>query len=56
MPAAELSKRFKKPCRACGDVQAALTEARTLAGEDGLVICAGSVYLAGDVVNIIERD
>lgn len=52
--AGELSLRFSKPCTAVDNVPDALNKAKELAGENGLVICAGSVYLAGDVINLIE--
>ena len=32
----------------------ALRKAKKLAGKNGIVICVGSVYLAGDVINLIE--
>ncbi|MCR4622238.1 MAG: bifunctional folylpolyglutamate synthase/dihydrofolate synthase [Clostridiales bacterium] len=54
MSAKELATRFYKPCHAFGDVRQAFDKANALAGDDGLVICAGSVYLAGDVINILE--
>ena len=37
-------------------VKNALKKAKTLAGDEGLVIAAGSVYLAGDVINLLESD
>ena len=52
--AGELSLRFSKPCTSVDNVPDALNKAKELAGENGLVICAGSVYLAGDVINLIE--
>ena len=52
--AEELSTRFSKPCNAVDNVPDALRKAKKLAGKNGIVICAGSVYLAGDVINLIE--
>lgn len=44
-----------KPVCAVSGVENALKEARRQAGEDGLVVCAGSVYIAGAVLNLLEE-
>ena len=54
--AEELKNYDPEDTVACADVAEALQTARQLAGEDGLVITAGSVYLAGDVINILEGE
>ena len=54
--AEELKSFYPNGAAAYGCVSEALDAARSLAGEDGLVICAGSVYLAGDVINILEGE
>ena len=54
--AQELMSYYPGCAAACGSVSQALEKARALAGGDGLVICAGSVYLAGDVINILEGE
>lgn len=38
------------------DVPTALARARRMAGEDGAVVAAGSIYLAGDVRNLLLPD
>ena len=37
-------------------VPAALSRARRMAGEDGAVVVAGSIYLAGDVRKLLLPD
>ncbi|MCR4577563.1 MAG: bifunctional folylpolyglutamate synthase/dihydrofolate synthase [Clostridiales bacterium] len=54
LSAGELSLRFSPDCTAVDNVPGALKTAKELAGDNGIVICAGSVYLAGDVINLIE--
>ena len=51
--AEELNAFYPEDTAAFGDVKTALQEAKRLAGENGLVVSAGSVYLAGDVLNIL---
>ncbi|MBR4234440.1 MAG: bifunctional folylpolyglutamate synthase/dihydrofolate synthase [Clostridia bacterium] len=51
--ACELAK-FYPDAHAVENEEAALAAAVKRAGSDGLVICAGSVYLAGDVLNILS--
>ena len=38
------------------NVPAALSRARRMAGEDGAIVAAGSIYLAGDVRNLLLPD
>ena len=43
-------------CEAAPDIPAALARAKALAGPDGLVIVAGSLYLAGEVLRLSGKD
>ena len=52
--AEELKAFYPRGALSCPNVEEALETAKKLAGEDGLVVAAGSVYLAGDVINILE--
>lgn len=45
-----------KEAQAVGSIQAALDKARALAGKDGVVICAGSLYLVGAVRTMLEEE
>ncbi|MBQ3669108.1 MAG: bifunctional folylpolyglutamate synthase/dihydrofolate synthase [Clostridia bacterium] len=54
--AEELKGFYPNAAAAFDSVSEGLAAARSLAGEDGLVICAGSVYLAGDVINLLEGE
>ena len=54
--AEELKNVYGGEALACPDVAQGLQTALRLAGEDGLIIAAGSVYLAGDVINILEGE
>ena len=47
--ASEIEGAVGVPVEAVADQAAALERARTIAGPEGLVLVAGSVYLAGDV-------
>jgi dihydrofolate synthase/folylpolyglutamate synthase len=42
------------PARAEGDAMRALELARALAGSGGLVVVAGSLYLVGSVIAVLE--
>ena len=46
---AEVLRPFGKPVSVCPDVREAVYTAKRLAGTDGMVCAAGSVYLAGSV-------
>ncbi len=46
-------KNYYKNALAFDTVESALKHARGLAGKDGAVVCAGSIYLAGDVRNLL---
>ncbi len=46
-------KNYYKNAMAFDSVEAALAHARGLAGKDGVVVSAGSIYLAGDVRNLL---
>ena len=50
---ADLARLFE-PAHAQPTVSRALTQARTLAGRDGAVVVTGSLYLAGEVLNLLE--
>jgi folylpolyglutamate synthase/dihydrofolate synthase len=52
IPATELKKHFKNAV-ASDSVKQGLETACALAGEDGLVIAAGSLYLAGEIRSIL---
>jgi len=43
-------RRVSGPVEAAESLRAALRRARTLAGDDGVVCVAGSLYLAGDLL------
>ncbi len=46
-------KNYYKNAMAFDSVESALSYARGLAGKDGVVVSAGSIYLAGDVRNLL---
>lgn len=46
-------KNYYKNAFSVEGVENALAYARGLAGESGIVVCAGSIYLAGDVRNLL---
>ena len=61
MPAGELAKEFEAQgirAYAFAHVKDALEEARRLAGPEGNVVCAGSLYLIGEMRTVLreERD
>ena len=56
MKVRELSTYFKKRKHVCLiDVQKALDKACELAGEDGLVLVSGSLYLCGEIRRLLEK-
>lgn len=44
-------EQFGKPVTACETVQEGVELAKSLAGEDGVVLAYGSLYMLGDIVN-----
>ena len=52
-PPAELSRLFDPPAESAADVKTALDRARRLAGRDGVVVVCGSLYLAGEVIDLL---
>jgi dihydrofolate synthase / folylpolyglutamate synthase len=52
-PPAELARLFDPPAEIAADVKTALTRARELAGRDGVVVVCGSLYLAGEVIELL---
>jgi dihydrofolate synthase/folylpolyglutamate synthase len=52
-PPAELARLFDPPAEVAADVKTALTRARQLAGRDGVVVVCGSLYLAGEVIELL---
>lgn len=56
LPAKDLAgflERFGKPAVACDTVEQGVLEAIRQAGKDGVVLAFGSLYMAGDVRNIV---
>ncbi len=51
----ELARRYQN-VRPVKNVESALRQAISLAGENGIVVAAGSIYLAGDVRNLLMPD
>ena len=49
----ELSGLFDPPAAIEPDVTSALDHARRLAGHDGVVVVCGSLYLAGEVLDLL---
>ncbi len=59
MPAAELAKAFEKQglkTYAEDEPERALRRARELAGPDGIVLCAGSLYLIGEIRSLLRSE
>ena len=59
MPAAELAAEFEAQgirAYAFAHVKDALEEARRLAGPEGNVVCAGSLYLIGEVRTLLRHE
>jgi dihydrofolate synthase/folylpolyglutamate synthase len=52
-PPADLSGLFDPPAAISPDVAGALEQARSLAGRDGVVVVCGSLYLAGEVLDLL---
>ncbi|MBQ9967544.1 MAG: bifunctional folylpolyglutamate synthase/dihydrofolate synthase [Oscillospiraceae bacterium] len=48
-------EQFGKPVTACETVAQGVELAKSLAGEDGVVLCYGSLYMLGDVVNAAKE-
>jgi dihydrofolate synthase / folylpolyglutamate synthase len=53
-PPDELSRLFDPPAEIAGDVGTALDRARHRAGRDGVVVVCGSLYLAGEVIELLN--
>jgi dihydrofolate synthase/folylpolyglutamate synthase len=51
--AVDLARYWGPGSRAIGSLPDALTAARGLAGQDGVVLVCGSLYLAGDVLRLV---
>ena len=49
-------EQFGKPVTACSTVPEGVKLAKSLAGEDGVVLCYGSLYMLGDVVNAAKEN
>ena len=59
MPAAELAQAFEKQglkAYAVDEPAKALRKARELAGPDGMVLCAGSLYLIGEIRGLLRSE
>ena len=52
-PPADLARLFEPPAEVAADVTVALDRARQLAGRDGVVVVCGSLYLAGEVLELL---
>ncbi|MHB8489731.1 MAG: bifunctional folylpolyglutamate synthase/dihydrofolate synthase [Candidatus Dormibacteria bacterium] len=52
-PPAELAGLFDPPAEIAADVRTALDRARHRAGRDGVVVACGSLYLAGEVIDLL---
>ena len=52
-PPGDLARLFDPPAEIAGDVNTALDRARRLAGRDGAVVVCGSLYLAGEVLELL---
>jgi dihydrofolate synthase / folylpolyglutamate synthase len=53
-PPADLARLFDPPAEIGGDVGTALDRARQRAGRDGVVVVCGSLYLAGEVIDLLR--
>ncbi len=56
IPSIELKQFYSEDAVSEPDLSRAFGLAKALAGEDGLVICAGSVYLAGAVLTLLNEN
>jgi dihydrofolate synthase/folylpolyglutamate synthase len=52
-PPAELARLFDPPAESAADVKTALDSARVRAGRAGVVVVCGSLYLAGEVIELL---
>ena len=52
-PPAELSRLFDPPAETAAHVKTALDRARRLAGREGVIVVCGSLYLAGEVIELL---
>jgi dihydrofolate synthase / folylpolyglutamate synthase len=52
-PPADLARLFAPPAEVAASVPVALDRARRLAGRDGVVVVCGSLYLAGEVFELL---
>jgi len=52
-PPGDLARLFDPPAEVAGDVSTALDRARHSAGRDGVVVVCGSLYLAGEVLDLL---
>jgi dihydrofolate synthase/folylpolyglutamate synthase len=52
-PPAELARLFDPPAESAADVKTALDRARVRAGRAGVVVVCGSLYLAGEVIELL---
>ena len=52
-PPADLARLFDPPAEVADGVRTALDRARRLAGSDGVVVVCGSLYLAGEVLELL---
>jgi folylpolyglutamate synthase/dihydropteroate synthase len=50
----DLARRWGHGARAISSLPDALTAARMLAGDEGVVLICGSIYLAGDVLQLLD--
>jgi dihydrofolate synthase / folylpolyglutamate synthase len=53
-PPGDLARLFHPQAEIAGDVRGALHRARELAGRDGVVVVCGSLYLAGEVIDLLR--
>jgi dihydrofolate synthase / folylpolyglutamate synthase len=53
IPPADLGRLFAPPAEVAASVPVALDRARRLAGRDGVVVVCGSLYLAGEVLELL---
>jgi len=59
MPAKELAEAFEKQgLKTCAEDEPvrALKRARELAGPEGIVLCAGSLYLIGEIRSLLRKE
>lgn len=59
VPAEELGKIFKEmgctSVEVCEEIPEAFAQARKAKGEDGMLFCVGSLYLVGEIKDVIRR-